>query len=72
VDKIVLHSARVGALIGEIVATGVAQHVGPDAPELCGLSSDPHDIVDGLSGKLGLPLRHKQPGQIVLPGGGSA
>jgi hypothetical protein len=28
----------------------MALHVRPDAPELCGLASDPHDIIDGLAG----------------------
>jgi hypothetical protein len=30
----------------------VPQHVRPDPAELCGLASDPHDIVDGLAGEL--------------------
>ena len=47
----------------------MAQHVRPDATELCGLASDPHDIIDGLAGELCLPLGHEQPGQLVLPGG---
>ena len=69
VTQVVLHCAQVGALIGQVVAAGMAEHVRPDAPELCGLASDPHDIIDGLAGELCLPLGHEQPGQIVFPGG---
>jgi hypothetical protein len=69
VTEVVPHGAQVGALIGQVVAAGAAEHVRPDAPELCGLASDPHDIIDGLVGELCLPLGHEQPGQIVLPGG---
>src|SRR4029077_11049980 len=69
VTQVVLHCAQVGALVGEVVAAGMAEHVRPDAPELCGLASDPHDIIDGLAGELCLPLGHEQPRQIVLPGG---
>ena len=50
VAEIVLHSAQIRALVGQVVAAGMAQHVRPDAPELCGLASDPHDIMDGLAG----------------------
>ena len=46
----------------------MAEHVGPDAPELCGLASRPAPDIDGLASELCLPLGHKQPGQIVLPG----
>ncbi|MFZ0854361.1 MAG: hypothetical protein WAO08_34830 [Hyphomicrobiaceae bacterium] len=69
VAEIVLHGAEIGPLVGKVIAAAAAEHVRPDAPELRGLASDPHDIVDGLAGELCLPLGHKQPGQIVLPGG---
>jgi hypothetical protein len=69
VTKVILHRPQISALVGQVVAAGVAEHVRPDAPELCGLSSDPHDKIDGLPGELCLPLGHEQPGQIVLPGG---
>ena len=72
VAEIVLHGAEIGPLVGEVIAAAVAEHARPDAPELRGLASDPHDIVDGLAGELCLPLGHKQPGQIVLPGGEAA
>ena len=34
VTEIVLHGAQISALIGKVVAAGVPEHVGPDAPEL--------------------------------------
>jgi hypothetical protein len=55
VAEIVLHSAQIRALVGQVVAAGMAQHVRPDAPELCSLASDPRDIIDGLAGELCLP-----------------
>jgi len=60
VTEVVLHGAQVGALVGQVVAAGVAQHVRPDAPELCGLAGNAHDIIDGLAGELCLPLGHEQ------------
>jgi hypothetical protein len=56
-------------VVGEVVAAGVPKHVRPNAAELCGLASNPHDVVDGPAGKLCLPLGHEQPGQVVLAGG---
>jgi len=69
VAEVVLHSPQIGALVGQVVAAGVAEHVRPDAPELRSLASDPHDIIDGLAGEPCLALGHEQPGQIVLAGG---
>jgi hypothetical protein len=43
--------------------------VRPNAAEVCGLSGDPHDIIDGLASELCLPLGNEQPRQIVLTGG---
>jgi hypothetical protein len=43
--------------------------MGPDASKLGLLAGQTHDVIDGLSGELGLPLGHKQPGQIVFAGG---
>jgi hypothetical protein len=59
----------IGALVGEVVTAGVAQHMGPDVAELCGFASDPHDVVDGLAGELRLALRDKEPWQVVGAGG---
>ncbi len=56
VPEVVLHGAQIGALVGQVVAARMAQHVRPDATELCSLASDPHDIIDGLAGELCLPL----------------
>jgi IstB-like ATP binding protein len=66
VAQLVLHSPQIDALVGEVVTAGVPQHVRPDAAELRGLPSDPHDIVDGLAGELGLALGHEQPWQIAI------
>ena len=41
VTEVVLHRAQVGALVGQVVAAGVAEHVRPDPPELCGLAQQP-------------------------------
>ena len=49
VTEVVLHRPQISALIGQVLAAGVAQHVRPDAPELCGLTSDPHDVIDSLA-----------------------
>ena len=70
VTQVVLHCAQVGALIGQVVAAGMAEHVRPDAPELCGLASDPHDIIDGLAGELCLPLARVRPRPVTSPGRG--
>ena len=69
VPKVVLHGAQIGAFVGEVVATGVAEHVRPDAAELRLFSRQPDDVVDGLPGELGLTLGDEQPWQAVLPGG---
>jgi len=53
-------------LVGQAIAAGVAEHVRPDAAQLRLLAGN--DVVDGLAGELCLPLGHKQPEQIVLPG----
>jgi hypothetical protein len=39
VAQIVLHRAQIGALTGKVIATGVAEHVRPDATELRLLAS---------------------------------
>jgi hypothetical protein len=36
--------------------------------ELCGLASDPHDIIDGMAGELCLLLGHEQPRRVVSMG----
>jgi hypothetical protein len=48
VAEVILHRPQISALIGQVVAAGVAEHVRPDAPERCGLASDPHDAGSGL------------------------
>ncbi|MFZ0851751.1 MAG: hypothetical protein WAO08_21405, partial [Hyphomicrobiaceae bacterium] len=66
VAEVILYRPQISALIGQVVAAGVAEHVRPDAFELCSLASDPHYMIDGLAGELCLLLGHKQPGQIVF------
>jgi hypothetical protein len=46
VTEVVLHSTQIRALMGKVIAAGVTEHVGPDAPELCSLASEPRDIID--------------------------
>ena len=67
--KVVLHGAQIGALVGEVVATGVAEHMWRDPGELRLLAGKTHDVVDGMAGELCLALGDKQPGQAVFPGG---
>ena len=43
--------------------------MGPDASKLGLLAGHTHDVVDGLTGELRLPLRDKEPGQLVGTGG---
>jgi hypothetical protein len=69
VAEVIQHGPEIGALISQVVAAGVAQHVGPSPAKLCLLDGQAHDVVDGLAGQLGLTLREEQPGQIVLAGG---
>jgi hypothetical protein len=62
VAEVILHRTQIGTLVGEVITAGVAQHMRPDAPELCSLASNPHNIIDGLAGELCLSLGHEQPG----------
>ena len=56
-------------LIRKVIAAAVTQHVRPHPAELRLFAGKADDIIDGLAGKLCLPLGHEQPGQTVLPGG---
>ena len=38
---------QIRALVGEIVAAGVPEHVEPDPPELGLLAGKPSDVIDG-------------------------
>src|SRR5262245_10061738 len=51
VAEVILHGAQIRALVGEIIAAGMAQHVGPDAAELRFLAGQAHDVIDGLAGQ---------------------
>jgi len=66
--EVVLHGAQVDPLVGKVIATRMAEHVGPNSAELCGLASDPHNLIDGLAGELCPPLGHEQPGQLIGAG----
>jgi hypothetical protein len=46
VPKVVLHGAQIRALVGKVVAAGVAEHVRPDATALRLRANQPDDIVD--------------------------
>ena len=67
--QVVLHCAPIGALVGQVVATGMAEHMWRDPVELRLLAGKAHDVVDGLAGELCLALGDKQPGQAVFLGG---
>ena len=43
---------KIGALVGKVIAAGIAEHVGPDFAELRLLASHAHDVVDGLASEL--------------------
>ena len=67
--EIVLHRAQIHALVGQVIAAGVAQHVGPDTAELRLLAGQAQHVVDGLAGQLGLTFGQEYPRQIVGAGG---
>ena len=48
--QVVLHGAQIGALVGQVVATGMAEHMWRDPVELRLLAGKAHDVVDGLAG----------------------
>jgi len=57
VSEVVLHGSQIRALVGEVVAAGLAEHVGPDPSKLPLLASQSHDIVDRVASELCLALR---------------
>src|SRR5262245_19882767 len=69
VPQVILHGAQIRALVGQVIAAGVAQHVRPDPAELGLLAGEPDNVVDGLAGQLGLTLGQEQPRQVVGAGG---
>ena len=52
VPEVVLHGFEVGALVGQIVAAGLQQHVRPGPTELRLVAGKPHDVVAGLASEL--------------------
>ena len=49
VAEVVLHRSQIRALVGEVVAAGMPEHMGPD-PAQVGLFADKADyVVDGLA-----------------------
>ncbi len=60
--EIVLDQPQVVALVGEVVATGVAKRVRVDARQAGTLGSEAHEIADGLPGERLAALRQEQPG----------
>ena len=52
VAEVVLHRSQIRAPVGEVVATGVSEHVGPDPSKLPLLAGHTHNVVDGLASKL--------------------
>jgi hypothetical protein len=52
--EVIVHGAQICALVGQVVAATVAQHVRPDPAKLRRLAGDPDDVVHGLAGELRL------------------
>ena len=50
VAEVVLHRSQIRALVGEVVAAGMPEHMGPDASKLGLLTGHTHDVIDGLGG----------------------
>ncbi len=69
VAQIVLDKAQVMALVGKVVAAGVAKYVRVVAREAGALGGEAYEVADGLPcGRLAA-LGHEQPGQAALPHG---
>ena len=51
VAEVVLHRTQIRAPVGEVVATGVSEHVGPD-PSSFPFSPATHNVADGLASEL--------------------
>ena len=69
VAEVVLDQPQVVALVGEVVAAGVSEHVRVDARQASALRGEAYEIADGLPGERLATLGQEQPGQLVLPGG---
>ena len=65
VAEVILHRAQIGR---KVIAAAVTQHVRPHPAELRLFAGKADDIIDGLAGKLCLPLGHEQPGADCPPG----
>ena len=72
VAEVVLHRSQIRALVGEVVATGVSEHVGPHPSKLRLIAGHTHDVVDSLASELCPALGDEQPGQLVSAGGEKA
>jgi len=65
VAQVVVEHALIHALIRQIEAAAVTQHVRTDVRQACGVGSGGNQVVYGLAGQLGVALRDEEPGQIV-------
>ena len=65
--EVVLDEAEVMALVGEVVAAGVAERVRVEASQAGALGCDVHQVADGLPGEWLTALRQEQLGQVALP-----
>jgi hypothetical protein len=59
--KEILGRAKVHALVGQIIAAGMAQHVRVRVPEPSPLPGGLDDVIDRLPRHLVAALRHEQP-----------
>jgi hypothetical protein len=59
----------VDALVSDVVAAGMPEHMRPHPAELRLLAGRADDIIHGLTGELRVAFKDEEPGQIVLAGG---
>lgn len=69
VAEVVLDGPQVMALVGEVMAAGVAQRVGVDAWQAGAHGREAHEVADGLPGERLAAFGPEQPRQVALPYG---
>lgn len=67
--QVILDQAEIVALVREIKATGMAQHVRMHRRQLGALRGGGDQIVHRLAGERLAPFRHEQPGQGIAAQG---
>ena len=61
VAQIVLRGPQVGALVGKVIAAGMAQHVRVNVPEPGLLATRRDQVVDGVPGERRAAFAEEQP-----------